>query len=329
MTTGGEQVFVTGGSGFVGRAIIRRLIADGRSVRALARSAESQQSVANLGADPAPGDVEDAGSLSRAMRGCDVAYHVAGVNAFCLRDPSPLYRVNVGGSRNVVAAAARMGVHRIVYTSSASTVGERHGTVGNEDTPHRGFFLSDYERSKYEAERAVFDLAQQVGVEVVSVNPSSVQGPGRTGGTGKIFILFLKGRLRFFIDTRVSLIDIDDCTEGHVLAERLGQPQGRYVLNGSVLTSKEALDIAAGITGVRTAPRMVPGTVAMIGGRAMDFIGTLRRRSPSVCGEMVRTLLHGHAYDGSKAERDLGLRYTPVEETLRKTADWLSAERLI
>lgn len=329
MTTGAERVFVTGGSGFVGRAIIRRLIADGRSVRALARSVESQHSVANLGADPAPGDVEDAGSLNRAMTGCDVVYHVAGVNAFCLRDPSAMYRVNVGGSRNVVAAAARMGVNRLVYTSSASTIGERHGTVGSEDTPHRGFFLSDYERSKYEAEQAVFHLAQELGVDVVSVNPSSVQGPGRTGGTGKIFILFLKGRLRFFIDTRVSLIDVDDCTEGHILAERLGQPQSRYVLNGSVLTSRDALDMAAGITGVRTAPRMVPGTFAMIGGRAMDFVGALRRRPPSVCGEMVRTLLHGHAYDGSKAERDLGLRYTPVEETLRKTVDWLREERLI
>jgi dihydroflavonol-4-reductase len=329
MTTGVERVFVTGGSGFVGRAIIRRLIADGRSVRALARSVESQRSVANLGADPAPGDVEDVDSLNRAVRGCDVVYHVAGVNAFCLRDPSGLYRVNVGGSRNVVAAAARAGVRRIVYTSSASTIGERHGTVGSEDAPHRGFFLSDYERSKYEAERAVFDLARQLGVDVVSVNPSSVQGPGRTGGTGKIFILFLKGRLRFFIDTRVSLIDVDDCTEGHIRAERLGQAQSRYVLNGSVLTSKEALDIAARITGVRSDPRMVPGVVAMIGGRAMDFVGTLRRRSPSVCSEMVRTLLHGHAYDGSKAERELGVRYTPVEETLRKTADWLRAESLI
>jgi dihydroflavonol-4-reductase len=327
--TRSERVFVTGGSGFVGRAIIRRLVTDGRSVRALARSVGSHQSVANLGADPAPGDVEDPGSLDRAMTGCDVVYHVAGVNAFCLRDPSPLYRINVGGSRNVVEAAARAGVRRIVYTSSASTIGEPQGVVGREDTPHRGFFLSDYERSKYEAERSVLDLAQDLGVEVVSVNPSSVQGPGRTGGTGKIFILFLKGRLRFFIDTRVSLVDVDDCTEGHILAERHGQPQNRYVLNGSVLTSKEALDIAAGITRVRTAPRMVPGTVAIIGGRAIDIVAALRRRSPSVCGEMVRTLLHGHAYDGSKAERDLGLRYTPVEETLRKTADWLRAESLI
>jgi dihydroflavonol-4-reductase len=329
MTAPPEPVFVTGGSGFLGTAIIRRLLADGRSVRALARSKESQQKVADLGADPVVGDVEDPRGLERTMGGCEVVYHVAGVNAFCLRDPSPLYRINVGGSRNVVAAAARAGVRRVVYTSSASTIGEQHGTVGREDTSHRGFFLSDYERSKYEAERAVLHLGQEIGVEVVSVNPSSVQGPGRTSGTGKIFILFLKGRLRFFIDTRVSLIDIDDCTEGHILAERYGKAHDRYVLNGSVLTSREALDIAARITGVRAAPWMIPGTVARVGGRAIEMIAVLRRRSPSVCGEMVRTLLHGHAYDGSKAERDLGLRYTPVEDTLRKTADWLRAQNVI
>jgi dihydroflavonol-4-reductase len=329
MTSPGDRVFVTGGTGFVGGAIVRRLVADGRSVRALARSAESHRALADMGAEPVGGDVEDGNGLADKMAGCDVVYHAAGVNAFCLRNTSPLFRVNVGGSRNVVAAAAHAGVRRIVYTSSASTLGERRGTVAHEHTPHRGFFLSNYERSKYEAERAVLNLAEELGVDVVSVNPSSVQGPGRTGGTGRIFITYLKGQLRFFVDTRVSLVDIDDCTEGHVLAERFGRPQNRYVLNGSVLTSRQALEIAARVAGAGAAPRTIPGSVAIAGARAIEIGAAIARRPPPVCGEMVRTLLHGHAYDGSKAERELGLRYTPVEETLKKTAEWLRAQGLI
>jgi dihydroflavonol-4-reductase len=329
MTETPECVFVTGGSGLLGRALLRRLVADGRRVRALARSAESAGAVEAIGAEPVSGDVGDRPRLEETMRGSDVVYHVAGLNAFCLDDPSPLFEINVGGSRNVIAAAARAGVKRVVYTSSASTLGERSGTLGHEDSPHRGFFLSAYERSKYYAERAALALGNDLGVEVVSVNPSSVQGPGRTGGTARIFILFLKGQLKFFVDTRVSLVDIDDCTEGHIRAERYGRAGDRYVLNGSVLNALEALHIAGVVTGVDAKPRTVPASVAVVGSRAAELVARLRRRSPPICREMVRTLLHGHAYDGSKAERQLGLRYTPVEETLRKTAHWLRAQGIV
>jgi dihydroflavonol-4-reductase len=128
------------------------------------------------------GDVLDPEALGAAMDGCDLVYHAAGANAFCLRDPSPLFEVNVRGSENVVRAAAQAGVRRIVYTSSAATLGEKKGTVASEETPHRGRFLSNYERSKFEAERVVLAAAEETGIEVVSVNPASVQGPGRGSG---------------------------------------------------------------------------------------------------------------------------------------------------
>ena len=117
------------------------------------------------------------------------------MNAMCLRDPEPMFRTNVGGLGSVVRAAARAGVARVVYTSSAATIGERRGVVGDEDTPHRGSFLSAYERSKYVAEQRVFALGAELGVEVVSVNPSSVQGPGRTEGSARLLIGLVNGRL--------------------------------------------------------------------------------------------------------------------------------------
>ena len=118
-----EAVLVTGGTGFLGGAIVERLLADGRSVKALARSAASAETLRAVGAEPVPGDVLDVDSLAAALRGCTAVYHAAGVNAFCLRDPSPLFEVNVRGSRNVVHAAARAGVRRLVYTSSAAALG--------------------------------------------------------------------------------------------------------------------------------------------------------------------------------------------------------------
>ncbi|MGH2786595.1 MAG: SDR family NAD(P)-dependent oxidoreductase [Actinomycetota bacterium] len=322
-------VFVTGGSGLVGKAVVNHLVAAGQEVRALARSEAARTSLEELGAKTVPGDILDEASVRAAMTGCGVAYHIAGLNAFCLRDPAPLFRVNVEGSLNVVRAAAAAGVGRLLYTSSAATLGERKGTVGSEASPHRGSFLSEYERSKFEAERVVLIEGRARDLDVVCVNPSSVQGPGRTGGTAKILVAFLNGKLKYFVKTNISLVDIDDCARGHLLAAQRGRDGQRYVLNGASIPIERALEIVAEITGTRHRPRILPGTLATAGGTVVGALARLRGgESAPVCREMVRTLRHGHDYDGSRAARELGLVYTPIEETLRRTVEWLVDEGL-
>lgn len=322
-------VLVTGGSGFVGGAVLARLVADGRRVRGLARSGAAAEAVARMGAEPVRGDILDPASLARATEGCDVVYHAAGVNTFCLRDPRPMFEANVTGSENVLRAAAGTGVRRLVYTSSAATLGEEAGTVGHEGSSHRGTFLSHYERSKFEAERAVLRLAAELNVPTVCVNPSSVQGPGRTRGTAKILIDYLNGRLRMVVDARMSLVDVHDCVEGHLLAERHGRPGERYILSGAVITVRETLALLADIGGVAHATRRLPPGLARAAAVGVEAVARLRGRRPPLCREMIRTILHGHAYDGSRATRDLGLIYTPVEESIRRTVAWYVTEGLV
>ena len=175
--------------------------------------------------------------MTAGMAGCALVYHVAGVNTMCPTDPATLIHVNVRGAEAAVRAAARAGVPRVVLTSSAASLGEAAGTVGDEGSPHRGSYLSIYERSKHEGEIAAFAAARREGVELVSINPSSVQGPGRSGGTGRIMIAYLNGRLRAFVDTHISIVDIGDCVEGHLLGAERGVPGERYVLNGATLSS--------------------------------------------------------------------------------------------
>ena len=323
------STFVTGGTGFLGKAVVEELLSSGRPVKALARSDSAAEALGALGAEPVRGDVLDRASLEAGVAGCEVAYHVAGANAFCLPDPSPLYEVNVSGSRAVVLAAAAAGVRRLVYTSSAATLGEERGAAGSEDAVHRGWFLSDYERSKFEAERAVLDAARETGLEVVCVNPSSVQGPGRTGGTARLLLGYLNGTLRSAVDTRLSVVDIADCTRGHLLAEERGRPGERYVLCGASLTVREGLELLGRVTGLDEQPRFLPPRLALLLAGGVEVVGRARRRKPSVCREMVRTLLHGHTYDGSKATRELGLVYTPLEETLRRTVAWYVQQGLV
>jgi dihydroflavonol-4-reductase len=313
----------------VGGAIVERLLAEGRVVKALARSGDSARTLREVGAEPVRGDILDAEALTTAMRGCEVVYHAAGLNALCVRDPSLLFEVNVQGSRDVVRAAAVAGIRRVVYTSSAAALGEARGTVGSETSPHRGSFLSSYERSKFEAERAVLMTARETETEVVCVSPASVQGPGRATGSTRLLLDYLNGRLKAIVDSTISLVDIADCTEGHLLAEVRGQPGERYVLSGATVTVREGIQLLGRLTGINAPVRALPPAVATAAAVAVETAARLRGKTPKVCRDLVRTALHGHAYDGSRAARELGLSYTPLEETIRRTLDWFRAEGLI
>jgi dihydroflavonol-4-reductase len=324
VTTAGGQVLVTGGSGFVGGALVDALVAQGRPVRALARSAAAADALRAKGADPVTGDVLDPASLASAMDGCAIVYHAAGVNTFCLADPAPMVRANVDGSANVMTAAANAGISRVIYTSSAAAIGEVHGTVGREDSPHRGWFLSEYERSKYLAEVKVLQEAAQRAVDVVCVSPSSVQGPGRLHGTARLLLQYLNGTMKFLVDTRMSFLDIADCTAGHLLAETQGKSNERYILNGATFTTRELIALVGSTTGIERRVRWLPGRAAMAAAVVIEAGAKAARRKPPICREMIRTLLNGHTYDGSRAERELGVHYTPVEQTISRTLRWYS-----
>jgi dihydroflavonol-4-reductase len=323
------RTFVTGGTGVIGTALVTALLARGDRVVGLARSDASAQALQARGVETVRGETWDRDAMAAGMRGCDVAFHLAGVNSLCVADPAPMERANIEGAVAAVRAAAVAGVPRLVHTSSAATIGEPAGTIGTEWTKPRGSYLSTYERTKSEGEEAALAAARETGQDLVCVNPSSVQGPGRAGGTGRFLLLFLDGRLKVFVDTNMSLVDIDDCIAGHLLAAERGVAGERYLLSGIRLTMTDALSLAAEVAGIDAKPRLAPRAVATIGGACVEAAFKLRGKHPPVCREMVRTLLHGHRYDGSRAERELGLTYTPAVETLRKTIEWARAEGLL
>ena len=165
---------VTGGTGFVGGGVVGALVQRGWDVVALSRTEAGAGALASAGARPALGDLAEPEAIHRAAAGCEVVFHAAGLNASCLPDPTPLVRINVEGTRNVLEAAARAGVRRFVHTSSAAAIGEPAGVVGHEGTRHRGWFLTASERSKFQAERLVLERGPELGLDVVCVDPSSV-----------------------------------------------------------------------------------------------------------------------------------------------------------
>ncbi len=311
---------MTGGSGVVGSAVVRHLVEAGHEVVALSRSRQASEKLEELGAAVVGGDVLDRESVGRLVKGCWRVFHVAGVNELCSRDPSHMWKVNVEGTAIVVEQAALMGVERLVLTSSAVTVGEERNARGHEGSLHRGHFLSEYERSKTVAERLAFDLSG--ALDVVAVNPSSVQGPGRSTGTGALLLAAVKGKSPFLVDTTFSLVDIDDCARGHLLAAERGTPGERYILSGAVLTVRQVARIIDTILGRRRRgwflqPRLVSALAPVVeaGYRAIG------KQAP-LCRESAGVLFHGHSYDGRRATRELGLEYTAVEDTLERSIRW-------
>ena len=321
------KVAVTGGSGVVGSAVVRHLVEDQHHVVALARSADSATKLEELGATPVGGDVLDPSDLDGLVAGADWVFHIAGINEICSPDPDLMDLVNIEGTRNVIRASRAAGVERLIHTSSAVTIGEQHGVIGTESSPHRGSYLSRYERSKHLSEQLLFE--EVADLDVVAVNPSSVQGPGRARGTGRLMLDVLNGRMPFLVDTRVSIVDIDDCASGHVLAATNGVGGQRYILSGATFDMSRALSLLVEATGRDLSPRFVPGWVASVGIGVVSLGARALGRRPELCREMVRVLLAGHAYDGSRATRELGLEYRPLELTIRRTIDWFEAEGLL
>lgn len=301
---------------------MRHAVESGYQVNATVRTQQAGYDVTRHGATPVDADLSEVGSLARAMEGTEVVFHAAGINAYCLPNTREMFDINVHGSVRVIDAAAKAGVSRVVYTSSVVTIGEATGEVGTESTIHRGWYLSDYERSKVEAERAVMERAAQMGVDVVSINPSSVQGPGRISGTAQFLLWFLKGRLRRFPNTTMSLVDVDDCARAHMAAATRGKPGSRYIVSGSSLTTAQLIQAIASVGDVDPTYKALSPVVATAAGTAAGALYGLIRRQGRLCPELVRTLLHGHAFDGSLAERELGVSYTPLTTTLDRIVAW-------
>jgi dihydroflavonol-4-reductase len=324
--TRATEAFVTGGSGLVGGHLIGRLVSEGWSVDALVRSREAAEKVTALGAAAVFGDLFDTSGLAEAMQREAIVFHVAGVNDTCPRNPGSMDRVNIEGTRSVVAAAGAAGVERVVYTSSAATIGEVTGVLATEVTPHSGGFLSPYARSKYLAEQAAFSEANRLDVDLVSVNPSSVQGPGRATGSAEILIRILNSRRPILVDTNISIVDIEDCTMGHIAAATHGEPGTRYLLSARPVTVAEAVLVTAEFLGQPIRPRWVPASVAKVAGMPLAWVAGKVRPGAGICPAILRTLLHGHLFDATRATEELGVTFRPATETLERTAQWLISE---
>lgn len=322
-------VLVSGATGFVGSAVVRRLLQQQQTVRVLARPNSDRRNLQDLPVDVAVGDLTDRASLENAVRGCEAVFHVAADYRLWTLDPEEMYQANVSGTRNLMVAAGEVGVRRVVYTSSVATLGiAPAGTPSTEETPSGlADMIGHYKRSKFMAEAEVSRLAESDGLPVVIVNPSTPIGPRdiKPTPTGRMVVEAAAGRMPAYVDTGLNLAHVDDVADGHLLAMERGEIGQRYILGGQDMSLRTILEEIAEMVG-RKPPRVrIPHNAILPLAYAVEGAARLfRTREPFVTIDGIRMAKKHMYFSSAKARDQLGYSPRPARDALQSAIDWFS-----
>lgn len=320
-----DIVAVSGSTGFIGSAVVRRLLRDGRSVRALIEPgapAENLEELPPSKVERVTVDVCDYLTMARALDGCSAYYHLAAVYKVWTPDPTHLYRVNLEGTTASLLAAKAARVPRVVYTSSIAAVGRR--SDGGPADESVAFNLYDdanpYILSKYLSERIALRFAES-GLPLVVVNPAFPFGPRDLAPTptGHIILGILRGEMPGFPAGGFCAVDVDDVAAGHVAAETKGRVGERYILGNHNVTFRELVELVCRAAG-KPAPKItIPGWVGLGIAKGMELFSDLVSHEEPKATVKSAKFVFGPAYfDCSKARAELDLPCTPLAETIER-----------
>jgi len=331
MTAG--TALVTGASGFVGSAVVRAAQAAGYPVRALVRPSSRQDNLAGLDVELFAGDICDVESLTRALSGVRFVFHAAADYRLWARDRSQIVRTNVEGTRNVMEAALRAGVERIVHTSSVATIAPTvDGTPADESRAlPEDQAIGAYKRSKVAAERLVETMVSRMRLPAIIVNPSTPIGPRdiRPTPTGRVIVEAARGRIPAYVDTGLNLVHVDDVAQGHLAALDRGTVGERYILGGSNVPLAELLADIAMLVG-RSPPRMrLPRRLMYPVAIAAEAMACFTGREPLISIDGLRMARYRMFFTSAKAQRELGYRARAYQLGLRDAIGWFRAAHYI
>ncbi|MEK6805179.1 MAG: hopanoid-associated sugar epimerase [Pseudomonadota bacterium] len=316
---------VTGATGFVGSAVVRRLLKAGSAVRVLARPGSDRRNLLGLDVEVVEGDLTNPPSLARACAGCDALFHVAADYRTWAPKSQELYRANVDGTRAVLQAASGAGVRRVVYTSSVAVLGiPKDGTPGDEETPVSvNDMIGHYKRSKFLAEE-VADEFFKAGLPIVIVNPSTPIGPRdiKPTPTGRVVREAAAGKMPAYVDTGLNIVHVDDCAEGHWLAYQKGRVGERYVLGGTDMALREILEMIATIVGRKPPKLRLPHAAVMPVAYVAEAVAKLTGIAPVATIEEVRMSKKLMYFSSDKARRELGYAPRPPRKALEDAIQW-------
>ena len=320
------KTLVTGAAGFIGSHVVLELLKQKREVRALILPGENTKNLDGLDIERFEGDVCDPDSMKKAMQGCNRLFHLAAIYALWLPNRRKMYDVNVTGSQNVLWAAYKEGVERVVYTSSVAALGVEPGELpANENTEFNQITkANDYIFSKYLSDRDAKVFARE-GLPLTIVNPAFPFGARDIAPTptGQILLDVVNGKTPGYFDAGFSIVDVEDVARGHILAEEKGRVGESYLIANKNLTFKEFLELVMRVTGAKVKLRKIPVTVAIGLAYVLEYWSNRwSHRPPLFSPKALRYARQYLYFDNSKARNELGLEFTPVESSVRRAVEW-------
>lgn len=318
-------ILVTGGTGHIGNVLIRELVASGQTVRALVLPGEDRSILDGVPVEWVEGDVLNPASLTPAFAGVDTVYHLAGVISILPGHNEMVRRVNVEGTRNVLAAARAAGVRRLVYTSSIHAFKRvPHGVVVDESLPFDPeHAISSYDRSKAEASLEVLQAARD-GLDAVVVAPTGVIGPQdfRVSEMGALIRSWLNPKTSVLIDGRYDFVDVRDVVRGEILAAEKGRRGEVYILSGQQIHLVQMLCVVKQVLDLPVKVLTIPLRWARFFARFAVLYYRMSRERPRFTPYSIETVRSNSVISSAKAERELGYRPRSLEQSLRDTVAW-------
>jgi nucleoside-diphosphate-sugar epimerase len=324
------KYFVSGATGFIGQQLLDLLCRHGHTVHALARTPFAVDPVFADKVKVFIGDVCNPEILKNGMKGCDGVFHLAAYARNWARIPRTFHDINVGGLRTILEASIACSVKRVVFTSSALTLGPSNGIPvdGTAERTHPAY--TEYERSKCEAEKLASHYAQQ-GLHIVTVNPTRVFGPGllnEGNSVTRMIDWYLRGKWRFILGDGNAIGNytfVQDVARGHLGAMEHGRSGMRYVLGGEDISLNGFFNLVSAISNTEYRLFHVPGRVALTYAAIEELIARISPHHPLITPGWVRVFMDDWACDSKHAITEIGYRITPLVEALSTTLDWLKA----
>jgi dihydroflavonol-4-reductase len=312
------RTFVTGGTGFIGTHLVRRLLQAGHEIHCLIRKpTQPAQQLKELGATLVPGDVTDKASVLRGMRDCEWVFHLAGLYSFWEPSKQAFTEVNVKGTRNVMECALETGVSKVVHVSTVVTYGKPTDCPFTEKSEIGPVRFSEYSRTKYEGDQIVWRLHKEKGLPVVFVYPSAVLGPGDPKATGQYIANLINRRLpaRVFEDAVMTFVHVKDVAEVIVrAAERKDNIGEKYLVGNYRMSFGEINEMVSEISGVSLPKLRLANPLVMMNAVLLTGLANLIKKPPpwGMSTDQMRVMREGFSVDGSKVEKELCIDYTPI-----------------
>ena len=319
------MILVTGAAGHIGNVLVRELVERGEKVRALILPGEDTTSIYGLDIEVIVGNVLDADSLNRAMRGVDIVYHLAGIISILPDKDELMWKVNVEGTRNVLAAAKKANVKRLVHTASIHALSRNWIGRINEDVPFDpDTTAGGYDRTKAAASLLVLDAVKE-GLDAVIVCPTGVIGPHDYRGSemGDLIKDWLRKRLNFLVKGAYDFVDVRDVAHGHILACERGRSGEVYILSGWQIKVLELKQYVQNAIGKRIPTITLPMWMAKVGAKFMPLFYKITRRRPRFTDYSLETLQSNSEVSSDKAQKELGYKPRDLKSTISDTVEWL------